>query len=296
MKKRVSIYPHTNQFTNFLTYVHNNARKTMITYRQFSELHKIMSHNRLTTFFQPIMNLQDGSCLGYEILNRPPLSSSFPSTESFYEFIGHTDQVFAFERFCREISIERFRASFPVDRDPKEAVVFLNVHPQVLADSHYRSGETVNLLHVHGLSPEQVVLELTEKQAVHDYLEFERILSNYRAQGFRIAIDDVGSGYSSLKAIISLKPDFIKLDRALIRYADVHSDQQHLVRLLKEFAAGSGTYIVAEGIERDEEIEFLRSEGIDYGQGYALGRPDPQLKFPKLEFGQAGLRNTDKSN
>lgn len=110
MKRRVSIYPHTNQFT---------------------------------TFFQPIMNLQDGSFLGYEILNRPPLSSSFPSTESFYEFIGHTNQVFAFERFCREISIERFRASFPADRDPKEAVVFLNVHPQVLADSHYRSGETV---------------------------------------------------------------------------------------------------------------------------------------------------------
>lgn len=237
-----------------------------------------MNQSQLTTYFQPIMNLQNGSCLGYEILNRPPLSKQFPSTESFYDFIGRTDEVFAFEQFCREISVKRFRTSFPQERDIRESIIFLNVHPQVLADSHYRSGETLNLLQLHGLSPEQVVLELTEKQAVHDYLEFERILSHYRKQGFRIAIDDVGSGYNSLKTLISLKPDFIKLDKDIIQHADSHPDQQHLVRLLKEFADGSGTSIVAEGIHRDEELHFLCNEGIQYGQRFLLGRPNTELK------------------
>ncbi|WP_247898317.1 diguanylate cyclase domain-containing protein [Paenibacillus pabuli] len=139
----------------------------------------------LTTYFQPILNLQSGNCLGYEILNRPPVSNLFPNAESFYQFIGHTDQVFTFERFCREISIERFRDSLTTERYPDNTVVFLNIHPQVLADSTYRSGETISLLNSYGLSPEQVVFELTEKQAVHDYIEFERILSNYRSQGFK---------------------------------------------------------------------------------------------------------------
>ncbi|MFE6076161.1 EAL domain-containing protein [Paenibacillus sp. NPDC057886] len=129
-----------------------------------------------------------------------------------------------------------------------------------------------------------MVFELTEKQAVQDYVEFERILSNYRSQGFRIAIDDAGSGYSSLKAIVSLKPDFIKLDRALISRVDTHPDQQHILRILKQFAVDSGTSIIAEGIERYEEIQFLRREGIEYGQGYALGRPDTVLRPSPLTF------------
>lgn len=241
-----------------------------------------MRNQTLTTYFQPIINLQDGTCLGHEVLNRPPVSEQFPNTESFYEFIGHTDQVFAFERFCREVSIERFTKTLAQQGFSEQAVVFLNIHPQVLSDSSYRSGETVHLLRKHGLTPEQVVFELTEKQAVQDYIAFERILSNYRSQGFRIAVDDAGSGYNSLKAIVSLKPDFIKLDRALISHVDAQPDQQHIVRILKQFASESETHIIAEGIERYEEIQFLQNEGIEYGQGYAIGRPKPELQRPKV--------------
>ncbi|WP_433921477.1 EAL domain-containing protein [Paenibacillus taichungensis] len=284
MRRTAFFSKYINELYNSLKYVNKSFQQSMLSYRQFTGLQKIMRNRMLTTYFQPILNLQNGSCLGYEILNRPPISNLFPNAESFYQFIGHTDQVFTFERFCREISIERFRASLTTERYPDNTVVFLNIHPQVLADTTYRSGETISLLNSYGLSPEQVVFELTEKQAVQDYVEFERILSNYRSQGFRIAIDDAGSGYSSLKAIVSLKPDFIKLDRALISRVDTHSDQQHIVRILKQFAVDSGTSIIAEGIERYEEVQFLRHEGIEYGQGYALGRPDTVLRPSPLSF------------
>ncbi|WP_262416484.1 EAL domain-containing protein [Paenibacillus sp. CGMCC 1.18879] len=265
--------------------IYSTLQKSFRLHKQFSELQKIMQQHLLTTYFQPILNLQDGRALGYEILNRPPESKLFPSTESFYDFIGHTDHVFAFEHFCRELSIERFRtACLTREHNPQDTVIFLNIHPRVLADSNYRSGETISLLNRNGLTPEQVVFELTEKQAVHDYVEFERVLSHYRSQGFRIAVDDAGSGYNSLKAIVSLKPDFIKLDRFLIRHVDAHPEQQHIIRILKQYAASSGTNIIAEGIERHEEIQFLQSEGIDYGQGYALGRPDTELQQPLLPF------------
>ena len=270
---------------DLLESIHSSARA----YGRSRELHRIVQGRKLSTFFQPILNLQSGECLGYEVLNRPPVSGSFPNTEIFYDYIGQTNRVFAFERYCRETSFERFEAARRRARQPEDIqgdVVFINVHPLVLTDSAYRSGETVRLLKRYGLPPERVVFELTEKQAVTDYAEFERVLSHYRAQGFRIAVDDAGSGYSSLKTIVNLKPEFIKLDKSLIRDLHEHEDRRRIVKLLQEFAQGSGTSIIAEGIESRAEAEFLRAEGIEYGQGYALGRPDAELKpaaFPEEE-------------
>ncbi|MDO3412547.1 EAL domain-containing protein [Saccharibacillus sp. CPCC 101409] len=249
-------------------------------YGMSRELYRIIRERRLSTVFQPILNLQDGSCLGYEVLNRPPASRYFPNTESFYDYIGRTKRVFEFERYCRETSFERFESARRLARLPGEKsseVLFVNVHPQVLSDAAYRSGETVRMLEKYRIPPGRVVFELTEKQAVTDYAQFERVLSNYRAQGFRIAIDDAGSGYSSLKAIVSLRPEFIKLDKSLIRDLHLHEDQRRMVKLLQEFAEGSGTSIIAEGIEHGAEAEFLIQEGIGYGQGYAIGRPSPEL-------------------
>ncbi|OWA37635.1 diguanylate cyclase [Saccharibacillus sp. O16] len=256
-------------------------------YGKSRELQRIIQGRQLSTFFQPILNLQDESCLGYEVLNRPPASNRFSGTEDFYDYLGRTNRVFEFERYCRETSIERFEQARRRSQLPGEIpadVVFINVHPLVLADTSYRSGETARLLRRYGLTPERVVFELTEKQAVSDYAEFERVLSNYRDQGFRIAVDDAGSGYSSLKTIVSLKPEFIKLDKSLIRDLHEHEDRQRMVKLLQEFARGSGTSIIAEGIETRAEAEFLRREGIEYGQGYALGRPEPELRPARFPY------------
>lgn len=280
MKRETSLYSYKLDMFRMIKYFHHAVQKSILSSRQFSQLQKIMSDQMLTTYFQPILDLQEGGCLGYEILNRPPQSRFFPNTEAFYEFIGHTDQLNTFERFCREISIDRFSAASREIQNSRNKVVFLNVHPQVLADTSYRSEETVKLLERYGLSPEQIVFELTEKQAIQDYVEFEQVLSSYRSQGFRIAIDDAGTGYNSLKAIVSLKPDFIKLDRALISYIDVQPDQQQIVKILKQFASSSDIQLIAEGIERLEELQFLSSEGIEYGQGYAIGKPDIKLKSP----------------
>ena len=262
---------------NYVTYFNHVTQQYLLSCKRYYELQKIIRSQSLTTFFQPIVNLQDGRCLGYEVLNRPPVSSLFPTTESFYDFIGDTDQVFAFECFCRDLSFKRLSVVMDQADKSKDTLVFVNIHPQVLSDSNYRSGETIHLLSRYGLSPRQVVFELTEKQAVHDYVKFERILFHYRSQGFRIAIDDAGSGYNSLKAIVSLKPEFIKLDKSLVRRVHHSPNQQRIVTLLQEFAADSGTYIIAEGIEEVEEITFLRKKGIEYGQGYAIQKPAKEL-------------------
>lgn len=261
----------------------NKCREGMNDHRKLTSLKKIMKAQSLDTFFQPILDLKTEQNVGYEVLNRPPLSHIFPSTEDFYNFIGQTDQVFHFECFCRNLSLQRFFDVARMTPGEKEALIFINIHPQVLMDTHYKSGETLQLLDELGISPSQIVFELTEKQAVTDFIEFEKVLNNYRSQGFRIAIDDAGSGYNSLKTLVYLKPEFIKLDKFLIRHIHMDIAQQRLVKLILDFSNQSGTYVIAEGIESVEELNYLQEIGIHYGQGYALGRPAPKLnpgQFP----------------
>jgi EAL domain-containing protein (putative c-di-GMP-specific phosphodiesterase class I) len=261
----------------YLKQLNHKSRKEILYIRRLKELQKIMGSKSLDTFFQPILNLKTGDTAAYEALNRPPVTNLFSNTEEFYEFVGQSNQVFQFECFCRNISFKRFIERFKGNPNQDASLLFINIHPNVLLDSNYHSGETLQLLCELGIDPKQVVFELTEKSAVSDVALFERVLSNYRSQGFRIAIDDVGSGYNSLKSLVFLKPEFIKLDKSLIQNIDRNREQQQLVRIIIEYARESSTDIIAEGIERMEELSYIREHGVQYGQGYALGKPNEEV-------------------
>lgn len=263
----------SNKLLSYLKVLNKRRRDEVLYYRRFMELQKIMDHQALDTFYQPIVELESERTIGYEALNRPAASNLFPNTEIFYDFVGQTDQVFLFECFCRNISIKRFIDRLKGNYSKNEFVLFINIHPHVLMDTQYHSGETLQLLKEVEIEPWQVVFELTEKSAVTDFNQFEKVLSHYRSQGFRIAVDDVGSGYNSLKTLIYLKPEFIKLDRSLIDTIDQRPEQQRLVALIVDYAKQSHIKIIAEGIERLEELEFIRKLGVIYAQGYALGKP-----------------------
>jgi EAL domain-containing protein (putative c-di-GMP-specific phosphodiesterase class I) len=267
----------TNTFSSYLKYLNNRRKKEIVYYKRLKELQKIMKNNSLDTFFQPILKLDSGETVGYEALNRPAVTNLFPNTETFYEFVGKSNQVFFFECFCRNISLKRFIDRLKGNVRLRSSLLFINIHPHVLLDSKYHSGETLQLLSELGIEPEQVVFELTERSAVTVFTLFNKVLSNYRSQGFRIAIDDVGSGYNSLKTLIYLKPEFIKLDKSLIQNIDQNREQQQLVKLIIDYAKQSSTEIIAEGIERMEELVFIRDQGVDYGQGFALGKPQEDV-------------------
>jgi len=269
---------HSLNLFSYLKYLFNKRQDDILFYKRYNELKKIMQNESLETFFQPIVNLQTGETFGYEALNRPLQSGIFSSVDQFYEFVGQTDKVFHFEKFCRNLSLKRYIAGLDEEHKKEELTLFINIHPHVLLDKNYHSGDTLQQLVDIGIQPEQVVFELTERSAVTDFQEFERVLSHYRAQGYRIAIDDVGSGYNSLKTLIFLKPEFIKLDRSLIQNIDESRASQQLVSLIYDYAVQSNTKIIAEGIERKEEIKYLKKLGIHYAQGYALGRPNRIIK------------------
>lgn len=126
-----------------------------------------------------------------------------------------------------------------------------------------------------GFDPQRIVIEMTEHVPVQDYGPIIETLKPLRSKGMRIAIDDAGAGYSSLRHILSIRPDVIKLDIGLTRDVDSDPVRNALAAALAEFARRTNTMLVAEGIETEKEFETLRDLGFHTGQGYLLGRPQP---------------------
>lgn len=137
---------------------------------------------------------------------------------------------------------------------------------------------------LHGEAAGRVVLELTEHTHIEDYPELAAALSVLRRRGVRVAVDDAGSGYSSLSHILKLAPDFIKLDRELISHIDLDPVRRALAASLVAFASDTGAAILAEGVETDGELETVRRLGVPYAQGYHLGRPGPAAALADLEL------------
>lgn len=259
---------------HYLRHFNHRMKREITEFRRLAELLRVMNEEELSTFYQPIVELSTGETMGHEALNRPPASTLFHSADIFYEFAAKTEYTSRLDRYCRKVSLTRYVGSAAVAGFGGSALLFINVSPGVLNDERYKSGETVSLLKHLGLTPSRVVLELTERQAVHDYVGFEKTLAHFRKQGFRIAVDDAGSGYNSLKTLVYLKPEFIKLDKSLIRGINGNIEQQHLLGLIREYALASGTRVIAEGIETEAELKYLQQAAIDYGQGYLVGRPE----------------------
>jgi EAL domain-containing protein (putative c-di-GMP-specific phosphodiesterase class I)/FixJ family two-component response regulator len=121
----------------------------------------------------------------------------------------------------------------------------------------------------------QVVIELTEHVPVEDYSVLQRALAAVRGYGARLAADDLGSGYAGFRHLVTLAPDFIKLDMSLVRGIHRSSGQRALASALVAFAKDVGAQVIAEGVEEQEELDTLRSLGVPWAQGFYLGRPCP---------------------
>jgi len=153
--------------------------------------------------------------------------------------------------------------------------LFINFNPSSIYDPAYCLRTTAAAIEELGMRPSDVVFELTETHKAHDKGHLKGILAFYRSAGFGIALDDVGSGWSSLNLLHELRPDYVKIDMELIR--GIHDDpfKQTIVHHLLSIAETQGIRTIAEGIETEDEAGWLIGRGVDYLQGYLYGRPAP---------------------
>lgn len=240
------------------------------------ELDRLIAESSIRSVYQPIMKLGDGRVFGYEALTRCPEGSLFEGPLPLFQFAEKNNQAFALDRLAREKAIQHCPTLGSSQK------IFINVTMGIMNDPHFVSGQTVKWLSDRGLYPGQVVFELTERSSIDDFDAAKKILAHYRCQGYEIAIDDAGAGYSSLQSIVELNPDYIKVDRSLVKMADQDEMKKHMLRTFVRFTKKMNIRTVAEGIERPEELRLVRSLGFDYGQGYLIGRPNEQPALSRI--------------
>ncbi|MBO5509904.1 MAG: EAL domain-containing protein, partial [Lachnospiraceae bacterium] len=157
---------------------------------------------------------------------------------------------------------------------PKGKYLFINVDANIIQDREFKSGTTRKYLDKYNLKPENVAFEITERTDVDNQEILRQVIEHYKNQGFAIAIDDVGSGYSGLNRINSLTPHYLKLDYELVHNVNESKSQKSLVELVVKYCRDMGYKAIAEGIETEEELKCLVGLGVDYGQGFLLSKPE----------------------
>lgn len=247
-----------------------NPRNAAVTLKLFAPVSDediqdiIADRERINIVTQPIVDLRRGLIVGYEALARFKLASgrsSFP------------EEVFtAAEELGLAIEVEAavVRRALELSRDrPANCFVSINVDPV-----HLGCAEVLDVIGRHG-DLAGVIFEITELNDFRDNEAVRASLEVLRRHGAMIALDDAGSGYSGLKRIVELQPQFIKLDRELVNGLHMNEAKRTLVHMLGELAGRLDAWVVAEGIETESELNALAQLGVPLGQGYALARPAP---------------------
>lgn len=231
----------------------------------------ILDNEEICTVFQPIVSLKTGEVVGYEALSRGPKGSVLESPFNLFSLAKKMEKTWELDYLCRHKAIENF------SKADSDKLLFININPKIIEDPRFGKGFTKEKLTLYGIEPSRVIFEITEKDSVTNYQEFCHILHHYTAQGFRVAIDDMGAGYSGLNLLANTRPQFVKIDLELIRCIDQDNLKQNLIKFFLEFSQVTGITLIAEGIETFEELKTLMQLGVEYGQGYYLQRPIQEL-------------------
>lgn len=260
---------------------------------QRQALLNILNRGAVSTLFQPIVSSLEQRVVGFEALSRGPSDSPLHSPLTLFAAARHHGMLTELEMLCRSRAISRFCA---LELPGK---LFLNISPESLLEQQHYSGGTLAMLETSGLTPDRVVIELTEQAPIDDVTLLHSALHHYRNMGFSIALDDLGAGYSSLRLWSELHPEYVKIDRHFID--GIHQDpvKREFVSSILQMAKASRARVIAEGIEQPEELAVLEEIGIDWVQGYWLGRPasipevEPDLLVERLSQHHVSGNNED---
>lgn len=231
------------------------------------ELSRILQEKAIEAVFQPVVSMIDGSVVGYEALSRGPKNSLLEYPTELFGAAKAQNKVWELELLCRTRALEKAKEK------PAGQKLFINVDPQIINDDRFQKGLTKDILAEYQIEATDVIFEITEKTAISDYKDFRQVLDNYISQGYKIAIDDTGSGYSGLQLLAGIKPQFIKIDMELVRDIDKDAVKQALMKAFYDFSVITGMKMIAEGVETVNELSTLIQIGIPYGQGYYFQRP-----------------------
>lgn len=223
---------------------------------------EVVAAGELYIAYQPVVDLQRREVFAYEALVRSK-AEEYANPLVLIEAAIEQEYMGQLGRYLRKLAVDGCTTHR----------LFLNIHPDEFSD-HWlvRPDDSVT---THG---NEVYLEITESVPLSHYQHCHSVLAEMRMRGAKIAVDDLGAGYSNLKYIVDLEPEVVKLDRELVANLRRESRLHRLVSSLVDLCSQLDARVVAEGIETNEELAAVIEAGVHFGQGYLLQRPSPEVK------------------
>ena len=235
---------------------------------------EMLAERRLMTLFQPIVKTDEPEeVFAYECLLRGvERDGSLVGPDKLFETGRQSNLLYHLDRGARLQHIAAAR------HQQLRTKIFINFNPVSIYDPAFCLKSTIAAIHDSEMAPENFVFEVVESDRVSDVTRLPAILDYYRNAGFRVALDDVGAGYSSLNLLNTLRPDFIKLDMHLIRSIDTDPYKGKIAGKLIELAHSLNIQVIVEGVETVGEWNWADAHGADFTQGYLFGKPtaEPQ--------------------
>jgi diguanylate cyclase (GGDEF)-like protein len=234
---------------------------------------ELMACDRLSVHFQPLGTLAQGEVLGHEALLRGPRDHPLGAPDALFAAASREGLAFDLEVQALKLGLSGWLAQ------GLRGQLFVNLSASALARlvAHPVAHGVWGLLREHELPTHRLVVELTEHERVADLPGLLKAVEVLKRLNVKLALDDFGDGRSSLRLWAELKPDYVKIDKYFTRDIAAHPDKVQTITALRRIAETFGTQMVAEGLETPEELRVLRDLGIEMGQGYLLGRPQPEL-------------------
>lgn len=224
--------------------------------------------------FQPIVDRSTKTVFAQEALvrglNNEPAGKIFE--------LVNDDNLYRFDQTCRVKAIE-LAASLGID-----TYVSINFMPNAVYRPELCIRTTLAAAEHYGFPLDRIILEITEGEKVVDHQHLVNIVEEYKARGFKVALDDFGAGYAGLNLLADFQPDFIKLDMALVRNIDQDKVRQAIVRGMLEVCRELEIVVIAEGVETESELLCLESFGIELFQGYYFAKPSFQSLAKDLKI------------
>jgi EAL domain-containing protein (putative c-di-GMP-specific phosphodiesterase class I) len=233
---------------------------------------EVLSRGGIAVYFQPMLQYPPGRLHGYECLMRGvDVDGTIIPPNRMFEAARRLGKIAELDEKCR-------RAAIVAAAHMKATGVnfFINVVPSAIREPKRFLNATLAELAAGGLRPQQMTFEVVETDEVQDQRQLANLLAYYRKAGFKVALDDVGAGYSSLLSLSRLRPDYIKLEGELVRRAAQSSLEAKIVADLAETARQNGIITIAEGIETPEELRLVLDCGIRVTQGFFHAKPQPR--------------------
>ncbi len=244
--------------------------------RMEEALMRLLTDRSLEIAFQPIWDLKTETILGYEALARPPAEYGFSGPEELFTMAECSDQVADLDRLCFEAIVRS------VKYVPENVLLFVNIAPATLEHKEFNPARLVAGITRRGFDPKRLVIEVTERAITDVPLVVQRALE-FRDMGIKIALDDTGAGNAGLWMLSVLAVDYLKIDASIVNRAATDRSCRAVLAGIVAIAQETGSMLIAEGIESEEVLRYIRTHGSVAGelfgcirgvQGFLIARPE----------------------